>query len=293
MLDARDLHNLEAYMALLAIMRCAGKKKAAEEQCISVETLNKQIKWLEKSFGHKLVCGQGKKCALTYAGQMVVDSMHEVSEIWDQFEIEKENRNDISGLVKVGIDVSVAPTIVPVTMAGFFEEHSSLGLEMISMLDIEKDSIDCDICIAREPICHANDFALIYKRKMQCGYFASSQYLSKHGYPINLNDMADNHRLVLRRNTKIYDDDFKQVLVRSPNMNMISSNSASIVDLVRNGAGIGIMPLRFKDEGLVCLDNLVCKTQIMYYLMAKTRIKDVPRVRLILDFYKEALADMK
>ncbi len=293
MLDAKDLHNLEAYVALLAVMRCAGKKKAAEEQGISVETLNKQIGELERNLGLKLIGDQGRCCTLTSAGQLVVDNMQEASDIWNQFEMEKENRGDISGVVKVGIDVSVAPTMVPVTMSDFFEEYPSLGLEMVSMLDIEKDSTDCDICIARELICHANDFALIYKRKMRCGYFASSQYLAKHGYPVDLNDMADNHRLVIRRNTKIYDDDFKQVLKRSSNVKMVSSNSASIVDLIRNGAGVGIMPLHFKDEGLVCLDNLVCNTQIMYYLMAKTRIKDVPRVRLVLDYYKEALADMK
>ena len=74
---------------------------------------------------------------------------------------------------------------------------------------------------------------------------------------------------------------------------MVSSNSSAIVDLVRSGAGIGILPLKFKDEGLVCLDNLVCNTPAMFYLMSRIRIKDVPRVRLVLEYYKEMLAEIK
>lgn len=293
MLSGEDLHNLEALVGLAAISRCNGKRRAAEEEEMSVETLNKQIRELEKNLGLKLVDTKGKNCVLTSSGKLVVNNMLEAEDVWKQFRLEKENRHLISGHVKVGVDISVAPSLVPETIAEFFEHYPALGLEMISLLDVEKDSVDCDICITREPICKNNDFVVIFKRKLQCGYFASSQYLANHGYPVDLADMAANHRLVVRRNAQVYDDDFQQVLKESTNVNMVSSNSSAIVDLVRSGAGIGILPLKFKDEGLVCFDNLVCNTPAMFYLMSRIRIKDVPRVRLVLEYYKEMLAEIK
>ena len=79
MLNAEDLHNLEALVGLAAISRCNGKRRAAEEEEMSVETLNKQIRELEKNLGLKLVDTKGKNCVLTSSGKLVVNNMLEAA----------------------------------------------------------------------------------------------------------------------------------------------------------------------------------------------------------------------
>ncbi len=292
MLDSKDLRNLEAFIALRAINQCSGKKKAAEEQGISVDTLNKYIADFEKNLGIKLVNEKGRNCSLTPGGMRVIENMERVVEIWEAFSHEKENRKDVSGMVKVGVDISASSTMIPENVMEFFDKHPLLEMEIVPMLDVDKECRDCDVCLSRLPIESTTELALIYKKELQCGYFASSKYLASHGYPTDLEDMAKNHRLVSRRNTKIYSEAFQQVLKKSSRVCLVSSCSAAVVGLTRFGAGIGVLPLRFKDEGLVCLDNIFCDTKIAFYLSAKNRLKDIPRVRAVLDYYKGVLEAM-
>ena len=289
-MDSKDLSNLEGFMILRAVYRCAGKKKAAEEYGISVDTLNKYIAVFERNLGIKLVNEKGRNCSLTPGGARVVESLEKIVDICDKFGYEKGNRKDASGKVRVGIDISASSTIIPENAMSFFDAYPQLELEIVPMIDVNKECKDCDVCLSRLPIENTTDLALIYKKELPCGYFASSKYLAKHGYPVDLEDMAKNHRLVSRYNTKIYSETFQKVLKKSSRVCMISSCSAAVVGLTRFGAGIGLLPLRFKDEGLVCLDNIPCDTRVAFYLSAKNKLKDIPRVRAVLDFYKDILA---
>ena len=134
--------------------------------------------------------------------------------------------------------------------------------------------------------------ALFYKKPLSCGYFAAPQYLEKYGRPLNLQDMSENHRLVSRGNVKAYSADFQQILKRASQVCLVSTSGAAMLNMIRFGAGIGLLPLRFKNEGLVCLNNLKCDTKVFIFLSAKRRLKDIPRVRATLDYYKDVLAAM-
>lgn len=292
MLDGKDLRNLEAFIALRAIHRCSGKKKAAEEEGLSVDTLNKHIAEFENNLGIKLVNEKGRSCSLTPGGARVVESLERIVEIWEAFRREKGSRKGVSGRVRVGVDINASSTMVTESVMSFFDKYPLLALEVVPMLDVDRECKDCDVCISRLPIEKTTDLALIYKRELPCGYFASPKYLAKHGYPVDLEDLAKNHRLVSRCDTKIYSETFQRILKKSSRVCLISSSSTAIVGLTRFGAGIGLLPLRFRDEGLICLDNIPCDTQVTFFLSAKNKLKDIPRVRAVLDFYKDVLAAM-
>ena len=63
----------------------------------------------------------------------------------------------------------------------------------------------------------------------------------------------------------------------------------SLVALVHAGLGIAVLPLFYKREGLVCLDNLSCESSLKFYLCAHKNVKDIPRVRAVINFYTAML----
>ena len=123
-------------------------------------------------------------------------------------------------------------------------------------------------------------------------FFASSKYLSEHGYPADFDDMLENHWIVSKGSVQTYMKSWKEVIKRAKHIRYDSNSASAAIDMVRNGAGIAVMPMRFKDEGLVCLDNFKSDNEITVYLVAKKKSKDNPRVRAVIDYYKQSLSRM-
>ena len=67
----------------------------------------------------------------------------------------------------------------------------------------------------------------------------------------------------------------------------------ALINALENHTGVGIMPLSFAQHGLVCLDNLPCERPINYYLYANRHTKDIPRVRTVINFYKDIMEKLE
>ena len=65
--------------------------------------------------------------------------------------------------------------------------------------------------------------------------------------------------------------------------------SRQTINAIENNTGICIMPLSFALQGLVCLDNITCDSPLYYHLYANRNTKDIPRVRTLINFYKNIM----
>ena len=72
-----------------------------------------------------------------------------------------------------------------------------------------------------------------------------------------------------------------------------TNNNLALINAIENSAGIGIMPLSFATQGLVCLDNIPCDNSICYHLYVNRYTEDIPRVRTIINFYKNIIDRME
>ena len=66
-----------------------------------------------------------------------------------------------------------------------------------------------------------------------------------------------------------------------------------MINALENSTGIGILPLGFATQGMVHLDNIPCDYPICYHLYANRNTKDIPRVRTIVNFYKNIMDKMQ
>ena len=146
---------------------------------------------------------------------------------------------------------------------------------------------DIDVAVVYEEI-HDPNAVLITSKEVHCGFFASAQYLAKKGYPKDINELVLKHRLLTKHDSllrKVLGED----LFKKASICFKSNNTPALVNALANHTGIGIMPLSFALQGLVCLDNIICDTPVHYYLYANRDTKDIPRVRTMINFYKNIM----
>ena len=73
------------------------------------------------------------------------------------------------------------------------------------------------------------------------------------------------------------------------------TNSSFIInDMVSSGVGISILPISFarEDNNLVCLDNIKCDVYKTIYLLGQKTTKDIPKIRVVIDYYKELFKNL-
>ncbi len=288
MIGKKDLSVLESVLFLRAIEQCAGKRKAAEALCTSVDTINKYIDNFEQDLGVKLIDSDGRGSSLTSIAQRIVDKSFKIKEVLDDiYNIRLENR-EIKGDVRVFMSLGYASYMVPQDLSSLFDVFPELSINSITAVDISSlDMKNTDIVLTFEEV-DSNEAVLITEKKVYCGFFATSKYLAQKGYPVDIDDLVDNHRLITKHDGMLRkvvgEERFKRA-----NICFQSNNTLALINALENNTGVGIMPLSFALQGFVCLDNIVCELPVTYRLYANKNTKDIPRVRTLINFYKDVM----
>lgn len=292
MINKKHLMNLEGLVLLAAISQYGGKRKAAEAMNTSIDTVNKYIENLEKEVCYKLLVSDGRGSYLTPRAEELVKQVKGIEDIFNEIYISNSCSVDFKGEVRLGIHLGVSVCLSPQNIGDFFDKYPDITIHSNTSLDsFNINSMDLDIGITLEKP-NSADSVVIHSKKVECGYFATPEYLAKHGYPKDMEDMLENHRLV---NKYTFDDtikDWKELKKKAKHICYSSNSLYCMVDNLKNGIGIGIMPMLFKDRGMICIDNIKCSSDVTFYLVAHKDTKDIPRIRVVLELYKELLERM-
>lgn len=292
MITKKDMSLLESILYLRAVQQCAGKRKASESLNTSIDTLNKYIDNLEDYFGLKLISSNGRGCDLTETAKRIVDKTSKIKEVLEDIYSIKLNNQEIKGEVRVFMALCYASYIVPHDLSALFDVFPELRINSITALEPLSFNIkDVDIAVTYEEM-DTQDTVLICEKEVHCGFFASSHYLAQKGYPVDLDDMVNNHRLITENNDLLLQVLGKERFKRA-NVCFESNNTLALINALENSTGIGILPLSFALHGLVCLDNIVCDCPITYHLYANRLTKDIPRVRTVINFYKDIMSKLE
>ena len=288
MISKKDMSLLESILLLQAVEQHSGKRKASEALNTSVDTINKYLDNLEQDLGVKLLSTSGRGSTLTGVARRIVDKASRIKEVIDEiYHIRLENR-EIKGEVRVFMSLGYASYMIPQDLSPLFDIFPELSINSVTAIDVSSlNAQEIDVAVTYEEI-NDDDIVLIAEKTVHCGFFASSEYLSQKGYPLNIEDLVQNHRLLSR-----YEGMLKKVLgpelFNKAKICFTSNNTLSLINAIENSAGVGIMPLSFALQGLVCLDNIPCNSPVTYHLYANRHTKDIPRVRTMINFYKDIM----
>lgn len=292
MINRKDIQNIESLFMLSAIKESKSKRKAAEYVGSSVDTLNKYIKNLEEELGFSLVVSSGQGCKLTPKGISIMKNITPMKEILFKIYNEKSENNTAAGLVKVGLDIGVSASLPLLDINEFLTKYPHLQIESTMYQDgvrLEPNNLDIGISY-NEP--KEKDVVILATKVMKCKLFASPNYLAQNGYPKDVADLVKNHWIVCKYDAGYYNKEYKEILKHAENIRYTSNSSSSLIDATQRSAGICVMPMRFTHEGLVSLDNFDWVSYINIYLYSHKKVKDLPRVRAVINYIKEIMEKM-
>lgn len=293
-MNRKDLDLIEAICALHTINKCMGKRQAAHDFGISVDTLNKYLDNLENELGYKVLASNGRGSYVTNRGETLVEKAEAIEKILSSLRVDFSDRKDISGDVRVGMSLMISANLLARDIGDFFVRYPNISLNSFVFTDADfNDSkiSNVDVALTSE-IPNSSDLVVIHSKKIELGFFASPQYLSAYGYPLDVADIQNNHRVVNKMVNEKYIKGWSEFWKKVKHKCYTTNSCFSMYEVLRNGLGIGVMPLRFKDEGMVCLDNLTCESNVNFHLVAHRKSKDIPKVRAVLNYYKELLENM-
>lgn len=294
MFSKKDLMNLESVIMLYAVKKNEGKRMAAKDLNTSIDTLNKYLENLESELGTKLISVNDRRCSLTSNGEKVVEIVGQLKsclqKVYNVASVEK----DVKGEVRIAYDINTRNNFSVRNVQHLCNKYPAISFLIETFDDVpDMHSMDYDICLSND-IPKGEDIVVVASRDIPCGYFASSHYLKVHPYPQSFDDLLENHRLVLRKDCWKWFADGKKLLQKAQKGTFLSDSVFVVNEVIMTGGGVGIMPLFFAGEGqnLVCLDNIPCESSLTLYLVSHRSVKDIPKIRTVLEYYKDILQNL-
>ena len=290
MITKKSLQNLNGLLMLSAIDECQSKRKVAEITCSSIDTVNKYICNLEQSLGVQLVVNNAKGTYLTDRAKEIVEQVKYVQDVLDDIYnrhcCDNKNEGEVCGC----LPMMLSSAMFPCGIAGFSEEHPEIKIMSLTTMDApDYREVGVDFGIVPNLPLSARDFSLLYQKNVACSFFASAVYLEKYGRPKNAQDLLANHRIVEGLQNKNYFPKWQQFAQKAKNISFSSNSALAVTEAVKRGLGVGLLPSKFAGDGLVRLANLDNIFELNLYLIVNNRTKNLPRVRMITDYYKNIL----
>ena len=294
MFSKKDLTNIEGLMMLYAVKIRASKRQAARDLNVSLDTLDKYIRMLEAEVGVKLLISNGRGCYLTHQGEEVISNIEQLNKcIQNIYEIKMMESGE-KGEVKVAYDLNTRINYHTQILKYLFRKHPDIELciDNISCIP-DMNRAEYDIYLSYQ-LPKGEDLVIIASKKVPFKFFATQKYLDENHNPTSIEDLISNHYLILRKDVwNIVSQAGGQQ--QKSRKGVVLTNSAFVVnDIALNGYGIGIMPYYFNKfyKDLICLNELDCHTENTLYLISHRNRKDIPKVRIVLDLYKEMIQNL-
>lgn len=289
MINKRDIHNLRNLMYLYALSKTQNKKSVSDEFGISVDTLNKYITDLESSVNTKLIFSNSRGTIINPEGKMILEIATEIAQKLHFFDSYVQNENQYQGNVRFRTSGPLIEYISSSEFLDFVKLYPNIKVRA----DITQDLSDFDITETDVALDYFppkdKDNVVIKTQKVTFGLFASLKYIEEFGCPTDLADLYAHHRLCLKTGQQTKIPCVKELTDHMQHIAFSSDSEMVFRTAMKNGLGIGLCPVAYGLGNLVRLNNLNFEDDIDIYLFAHKNTKDIPRIRVFINYIKNVL----
>lgn len=292
MFTKKKVLNINGLLTLAAINKYQSKRKAANAMGISIDTMNRYLSTLESALGLTLLQNSGNGYVLTSQAKNITDVVDIAQNLLEAI-YRNENTSNVTenkGHVRILMPLTVSSTLLPRDLNEFFERYPDIRITStctFSTNDIEDESVDLIILIG-QPKC-LDKFSLICEKEVTCGLFAAPSYIRRYGYPKDMKDLCNRHRLVNKIGSEKLIYGWKEILEECRSVCFQSNSTFSLARVIRNGTGIGLMPLTFKNKGLVPLKTIDKQFKLSFYLLVNKSSEKLLCVQTVANYYKRLI----
>lgn len=279
-------------MYLYALSKVQNKKAVSDEFGISVDTLNKYISDLEESINTKLVFSNSRGTMINPEGKAVLAIANEIAQKLHFFDSYINSEDQYRGDVRFRTSGPLIEYVSSANFLNFTKLYPNIKIKADIMRDVaDLDVMETDVSLDYFPPTD-KDSVIISSQKIKYGLFASTKYIEEYGYPENLQDFYNNHRLCLKTGPLTKIPCVNELIHNVKHVAFASDSVLVFKTAVDSGFGIGFCPVMYGRGHLVGLDNLNFEYDIDVYLVAHRNTKDIPRIRVFINHIKNVLENI-
>jgi len=268
---------------------------AARALRVSQPTLSRQVSALEKEIGVALFERGTRGLELTPTGQALVEHVRDMGEAAGRFSLSATGRSAaVEGNVCITATDTVAAYGLPDIIAELRRAQPLVEIELIasnSTSDLKRREADIAVRSYRptQPDLIARKIA-----DLHAYLYATDDYLERMGKPRSPGDLSQADFIGFDESSLLIDAYATLGLkLTAKNFPIITASHVVHWELVKSGAGIGVMPdvLGDRTEGVVRVLPDAKPLDSELWLVAHRELKSSRRMRLVFDYLAGALTE--
>ena len=268
---------------------------AARELGLTQPTLSRQVVALEAELGVALFQRQGRKLVLTQTGMELLDHIRVMGDAAGTLALAASGRTqEVGGRVCISATDTYAAYILPDIVARIRAEAPQITIALVAsnaFSDLHRGEADIAIRHARP---ERPGLVGRYIRETKAGFFASSDWVARHGLPKDPAALAGADLMGLD------DPDFATYLraigipIATEDLRIVSESSVTLWEMVRRGMGVGPMLSEVAERTPDVVNILpdMDPISVPIWLVTHQALASSPRIRLVQTILAEELARM-
>ncbi|HBX74560.1 MAG: LysR family transcriptional regulator [Acidaminococcaceae bacterium] len=290
--------NLNYYRNFLLVVEAGSLSRAAEIANIAQPAITRQMQFLEKEFGAKLlISGRGKhELKLTDAGWIFYKRAKQLCQLEDETYREIQDYTDgMKGTLTISMAPSRTPAFISKVAVPFTALHPNIRYEIhesfhIQLLDDLLKGVS-EIGIANAVIPDNYKFEILFSRPEQFYLLGTlnNPWFALDGSVESLQSVRDIPLVVSRSHRKMIEDVCREDGF-TPNIFIEAGTKTSALNFAQAGLAVALIPLEPKEslpDGLLSVPVNEPRLSISKtFVKLKGRELSAPMQKLI-DFYKE------
>ena len=277
----------ELYRSFLSVLNEGSLSGAARALGVAQPTVGRHVAALEKSLGLALFTRSQIGLMPTEAALSLRSYAEAMQSTAAALERAAASQGmGVRGTVRVTASDVIGVEVLPPIIASLRDEHPDLVLELVltdRMQDLLRREADIAVRMARP-----RQELLVARRvgQIELGLHAHQRYLSRHGTPNTMADLA-NHALIGFDQTTAFIRSAGKGLSgwRREAFAMRTDNNLAQLALIRSGAGIGVCQAAIarRDDSIVRLFTRQFSLQMETWITMHEDLRNSPRCRVAFD----------
>lgn len=279
-------------LVLLAVGRSGRYTAAADELGINHTTISRRIATLEQAIGGRVLTRAAGGWELTDLGREALAAAEAVESAIAG--LGAAGTRQLEGVVRISATDGFSAYIAAPAAARVQRRHPRLTVEIVTAVrraSQQRSSLDLEIVVGMPQVRRAEAIRL---GDYCLGLYGARDYLSEHGTPTDVADLA-RFPLVYFIDSMLQVDDLDMAAGFTPPMReSVTSTSVFVhVEATRAAAGLGLLPCfmadRHEDLVRVLPDELTVR--LSYWLVARAETLRRPVVAAVVEAISERMAD--
>lgn len=280
--------------SFLAVVDAGSLSGAARTLGSYQPTLSRQIAELEKQWGIALFERTGRGLAPTQAALRLVPEARAMADAAARLSFSlSAAAPQVQGTVRISASNVMAVHLMPALCVALHGAFPLVDIELVSTNQLSSlHRREADIAIRLTP---PGQLTLIARNLGRLAFqaYGSTAYLNQHGRPLKLQQLQQHQLVGLDRDdTLIRAFHGAGIVLTRENFSIRSDDQVALIELVRQGAGIGIFP-QFVADRLPEVEPVLTATplpSLPVWLVVHREISANPAIRSVYDFLAHAIS---